>query len=286
MKLAFNEGTTWESATLQQNLDYCEKYGYDFIEIRAIDQLVDYLKENTLDDLKEYFDTHKIKPLSLNALCFFNNRTKADEAKVIEEFKEYLEICKKIDCEYIAVVPSNIDVIEKGKTLIEEVNASCIRMLTHLSDLAEPYGVKIALEFIGIPENTVNTFAQAYSIVKEIDRDNVGLVYDTFQFTGMGSRFEDVTPETADKLFIFHINDVEGFPVGQMRDTDRIWPGQGVIDLEAHLRKLSELNYDFVASVELFRPDYYQMDPEEVIKKAKETTLEVLKKYSKHSLLG
>jgi 2-keto-myo-inositol isomerase len=280
MKLAFNEGTTWESASLQQNLEYCEKHGYDYIEIRAIDQLIDYLKENTLDDLKEYFDSHKIKPLSLNALCFFNNRTKEDEEKIIEEFKEYLEICKKINCEYIAVVPSNIDVTEKGKTLTEEVNASCVRVLTHLSDLAEPYGVKIALEFIGIPENTVNTFAQAYSIVKEIDRDNVGLVYDTFQFTGMGSRFEDVTEETAEKIFIFHINDVDGFPVGQMRDTDRVWPGHGVIDLEAHLNKLKELNYDFVASVELFRPEYYQMDPEEVIKKAKETTLEVLEKYN------
>ncbi|WP_332630453.1 sugar phosphate isomerase/epimerase family protein [Halalkalibacter flavus] len=280
MKLAFNEGTTWESASLQQNLEYCEKHGYDYIEIRAIDQLIDYLKENTLDDLKEYFDSHKIKPLSLNALCFFNNRTKEDEEKIIEEFKEYLEICKKINCEYIAVVPSNIDVTEKGKTLTEEVNASCVRVLTHLSDLAEPYGVKIAFEFIGIPENTVNTFAQAYSIVKEIDRDNVGLVYDTFQFTGMGSRFEDVTEETAEKIFIFHINDVDGFPVGQMRDTDRVWPGHGVIDLEAHLNKLKELNYDFVASVELFRPEYYQMDPEEVIKKAKETTLEVLEQYN------
>lgn len=278
MKLAFNEGTTWESATLQQNLDYCEKHGYDYIEIRSIDQLIDYLKEYTLDDLKEYFDTHHIKPLSLNALCFFNNRKKEDELKVIEEFKEYLEICKKIDCEYICVVPSNIDVTEKGKTLIEEVNASCVEVLTQLSDLAEPYGVKIAIEFIGIPENTVNTFAQAYQIVKEIDRDNVGLVYDTFQFTGMGSRLEDVTEETADKLFIFHINDVDGYPVGQMHDTNRVWPGHGVIDLDAHLKKLKELNYDFVASVELFRPEYYQMDPEDVIKKAKETTIEVLQK--------
>ncbi|MCM3729409.1 sugar phosphate isomerase/epimerase [Neobacillus cucumis] len=279
MKLSFNEGTTFESASLQQNLEFCEKHGYDFIEIRSIDQLKDYLKEYTLDDLKAYFDNHHIKPLSLNALCFFNNRTKEDEEKIIEEFKEYLEICKKIDCPYICVVPSNIDVTEKGKTLTEEINASCIRVLTHLSDLAKPYGVKIAMEFIGIQENTVNTFAQAYSIVKAIDRDNVGLVYDTFQFTGMGSRLEDVTEETADKLFIFHINDVEGYPIGQMRDSDRVWPGHGVIDLEAHLKRLKELNYDFVASVELFRPEYYQMDPEEVIKKAKETTLEVLEKY-------
>lgn len=279
MKISFNEGTTFESATLEQNLMYCEKYGYDFIEIRSIDQLKDYLKNHTLSDLKEYFDTHTIKPLSLNALCFFNNRTPEDEKSVIEEFKEYLEICKAIDCEYICVVPSNLENIDFKKVLVKDIHESCVKVLTELSDLAAPYGVKLAIEFIGIPENTVNTFEQAYEIVKDVNRDNVGLVYDTFQFTGMHSSLDHVTAETMEKVFIFHINDVDGYPVGQMRDTDRVWPGHGTIDLESHLKKLKEFDYDFVASVELFRPEYYQMDPEEVIKKAKETTEKVLQDF-------
>lgn len=49
-------------------------------------------------------------------------------------------------------------------------------MLTELSDIAEPYGVKIALEFVGHPQCTVNTFEQAYDIVNTVNRDNVGLV--------------------------------------------------------------------------------------------------------------
>ncbi|EUJ21076.1 sugar phosphate isomerase/epimerase family protein [Listeria aquatica] len=279
MKIGFNEGTTFESATLEENLEYCEKYGYDYIEIRSIDQLKDYLTRHSLADLKQYFDDHHIKPLSLNALCFFNNRTKEDEKAIVAEFKEYLEICRAIECEYICAVPSNLDNTEKGKTLVPEVNESCVRVLTELSDLAKPYGVKIAIEFIGIPENTVNTFEQAYEIVRAIDRDNVGLVYDTFQFTGMNSSLASVTKEVADKIFIFHINDVDDYPVGQMRDSDRCFPGEGIIDLKAHLAKMKELNYDFVASVELFRPEYYQMDPEVVIQKAKATTDVVIAKY-------
>ncbi|MEN2665967.1 sugar phosphate isomerase/epimerase [Listeria aquatica] len=279
MKIGFNEGTTFESATLEENLEYCEKYGYDYIEIRSIDQLKDYLTRHSLADLKQYFDDHHIKPLSLNALCFFNNRTKEDEKAIVAEFKEYLEICRAIECEYICAVPSNLDNTEKGKTLVPEVNESCVRVLTELSDLAKPYGVKIAIEFIGIPENTVNTFEQAYEIVRAIDRDNVGLVYDTFQFTGMNSSLASVTKEVADKIFIFHINDVDDYPVGQMRDSDRCFPGEGIIDLKAHLAKMKELNYDFVASVELFRPEYYQMDPEVVIQKAKATTDAVIAKY-------
>lgn len=278
MKLSFNEGTTWESTSLQENLDLCEKYGYDFIEIRAIDQLVDYLEEHSLDDLVDYFANHHLKPLSLNALCFFNNRTQEEEEAIYSEFEGYLKICQKLDCEYIVAVPSNLENTATGKVTREQIGKSSVKVLRKLADMAAPYNVKIALEFIGIPQNTINTFSQAYDIVSKVDKENVGLVYDTFQFTGMGSRLEDVTDETAEKIFIFHINDVDDLIVGQMTDVDRIWPGDGIIDLDAHLQRLKVLNYDFVTSVELFRPEYYQMEADFVIKKAKDTTLAVLKK--------
>lgn len=273
MKLSFNEGTTWESTSLEENLALCEKYGYDFIEIRAIDQLVDYLKDHTIDDLVTYFKEHHLKPLSLNALCFFNNRTKADEKAIYEEFQGYLELCQKLDCEYIVAVPSNLENTATGKVTRQEIEDSSVAVLTKLAEMAKPYQVKIALEFIGIPQNTINTFKQAYDIVKKVNLDNVGLVYDTFQFTGMGSRLEDVTTETADKIFIFHINDVDDLIVGQMTDVDRIWPDDGIIDLDAHIQRLKELDYDFVASVELFRPEYYQMDSDFVVKNARDTTV-------------
>lgn len=278
MKLSFNEGTTWESTSLEENLALCEKYGYDFIEIRAIDQLVDYLKDHTIDDLVTYFKEHHLKPLSLNALCFFNNRTEADEEAIYAEFQGYLELCQKLNCEYIVAVPSNLENTVTGKVTRQEIEDSSVAVLTKLAEMAKPYHVKIALEFIGIPQNTINTFKQAYDIVKKVDLENVGLVYDTFQFTGMGSRLEDVTPDTADKIFIFHINDVDDLIVGQMTDVDRIWPDAGVIDLDAHIQRLKELDYDFVASVELFRPEYYQIDSDLVVKNARDTTVAVLKR--------
>lgn len=278
MKISFNEGTTWETSTLQSNLELCEKHGYDFIEIRAIDQLVDYLKDHSLNDLKEYFDTHHLKPLSLNALCFFNNRSEEDESAIYEEFQGYLEICKTLDCEYIVAVPSNLENTVTGKVTRKDIKESSVKVLRKLAEMAEPYGVKIALEFIGIPQNTINTIGQAYDVVQAVGKKNVGLVYDTFQFTGMGSRMQDVIDEMKEKIFIFHVNDVDDYIVGQMTDIDRCWPGTGVIDIDAHLQRLKELDYDFVTSVELFRPEYYTMDPDFVIKKAKDTTVEVLKR--------
>ena len=67
MKIGYNVATTKENATLQEEMELCEKHGYDFIEIQ-MDKLPEYLKSHSLEEMKDFFDKHHIKPLSLNAL--------------------------------------------------------------------------------------------------------------------------------------------------------------------------------------------------------------------------
>ncbi len=54
MKIAFNQATTMKYSTLQQDLEVCEKYGYDLIEIR-LDKLKAYLENHTVEELKQFF---------------------------------------------------------------------------------------------------------------------------------------------------------------------------------------------------------------------------------------
>nr|WGD85967.1 hypothetical protein P5621_21380 [Bacillus subtilis] len=56
-------------------------------------------------------------------------------------------------------------------------------------------------------------------------------------------------------------------------------PGQGAIDLDAHLSALKEIGFSDVVSVELFRPEYYKLTAEEAIQTAKKTTVDVVSKY-------
>ncbi|MBC1575319.1 2-keto-myo-inositol isomerase [Listeria booriae] len=275
MKLCFNEATTLENSNLEKDLTICEQNGYDYIEIRTMDKLPEYLKTHTLDDLATYFQNHHIKPLALNALVFFNNRDKAGHAAIIQEFQEMMHICDKIGAKYVVAVP----LVTTEKILKKDIKQSCIEVLQELSNIAESHGVKIALEFVGHPECTVNTFEDAYDIVQAVNRDNVGLVFDSFHFHAMGSKIENLKNADGSKIFIFHIDDTEDFQIGLLTDDDRVWPGHGVIDLEAHITTLKQIGYSDVVSVELFRPEYYQLTAEETIKKAKTTTLEVISKY-------
>ncbi|WP_342047033.1 2-keto-myo-inositol isomerase [Bacillus sp. OTU530] len=275
MKLCFNQATTLENSNLVKDLEYCEKHGYDYIEIRTMDKLPEYLKEKSLDDLAEFFDTHHIKPLAFNALVFFNNRNEAEYKEIINEFKGMMEIAKRLGVKYVVAVP----LVTEQKILKQDIKKSCVEVLTELSDIAEPYGVKIAVEFVGHPQCTVNTLGQAYDIVETVNRENVGLVLDCFHFHAMGSDLNDLKKADGSKIFILHIDDTEDFPIGFLTDEDRVWPGLGAIDLDSILSTLKEIGFSDVVSVELFRPEYYKLDAEESIKTAKETTLKVISKY-------
>ncbi|WP_018923950.1 2-keto-myo-inositol isomerase [Salsuginibacillus kocurii] len=274
MKLCHNQATTLENSNLEKDLELCEKYGYDYIEIRTEDKLPEYLKSHSLKDLQAFFANSSVKPLAMNALVFFNNRNEEDRQALLDEFKQTLEAADAIGASYIVAVP----LVTEAKILKEDIKTSSVDMLTELSDLARPYGIKVALEFVGHPQCTINTFGQANEIVEAVNRDNVGLVLDCFHFHAMGSKMEDLQKADGSKIFIVHIDDTDDFPVGFLTDEDRVWPGHGAIDLDGILSTVFEKGYDGAISVELFRPEYYKMDPDDVIKKAKETTEEVLEK--------
>jgi 2-keto-myo-inositol isomerase len=276
MKLCFNQATTMVKSSLELDLQFCEKHGYDLIEIRTMDKLKDYLKNYSIEDLANYFKTHKIKPYAFNALVFFNNRDEAGYKEIKEELQYMCEVGQKIGCPNIVVVP----LVGTDKFTYAQIKESSVKVLHELADIAEKYGIRLAIEFVGHPQCTINTFGQAYDIVQAVNRNNVGLVLDCFHFHAMGSRMEDLKKADGSKIFILHIDDTEDFPIGILTDVDRVWPGEGAIDLKGILTTLKEIGYkEDMVSVELFRPEYYELEVEEAIKIAKEKTLAVVGKY-------
>lgn len=274
MKICFNQATTMKYSTLQKDLEFCEKHGYDFIEIR-LDKLKDYLKDNTVEDLANFFKNSKLKPYAFNALEFITFRDEAGYRQIKDDLQFLCKVGEKINCKKIVVVPT-FDIGHYTKTQIKEES---IRALNDLADTAEKYGVKLAYEFVGYPNCSVNTFSQTYDIVKAVNRESIGMVLDCFHFHAMNSKIEDLKQADPSKIFIFHIDDTEDLPVGALRDDSRLWPGEGAIDLDSILIALKEIGYSEMVSVELFRPEYWEWDIEEAIKVGKEKTIEVVSKY-------
>ncbi len=274
MKICFNQATTMKNSTLEKDLILCEKHGYDLIEIR-LDKLREYLETNTVNDLVDFFDKSRIKPYAFNALEFITFRNEADYKVIKDNLKFLGEIGERIGCRKIVVVPT-FDIGDFTKSQIRDESK---RVLSSLADIAEEYGVKLAYEFVGYPNCSVNTLGQTYEIVQEVNRESVGLVLDCFHFHAMGSRIEDLARIDPAKIFIFHIDDAEDLPVGALRDDKRLWPGDGVIDLDLILQTLKNIGYEEMVSVELFRPEYWDRDIEKTIVTGKEKTEKVVGKY-------
>jgi 2-keto-myo-inositol isomerase len=274
MKVCFNEATTMRNSTLERDLELCEKYGYDLIEIR-LDKLREYLETHTIEDLVRFFSNNKLKPFAFNALEFIIFRDEVGYNDIKENLVFLCQVGEKINCKKIVVVPT----FDVGDYTKSEIKKESILRLNELADIAENYGVKLAYEFVGYPNCSVNTFGQTYDIVSSVNRDNVGMVLDCFHFHAMGSRIEDLEKAGADKIFIFHIDDSEDLPIGALRDDKRLWPGEGAVDLNLILETLREIGYSDMVSVELFRPEYWAWDAEDTVRVGKEKTIEVVNRF-------
>lgn len=275
LKLGYNEATCKENSSVERDLELCEKYGYDYIELR-LDMLKEYLKKHTMQELKDFFAKSHLKPFALNSIENINFCTPQEWEELVELFAFACEVAKEINNPYIIVVPTVTEgVCTKNE---KEVFEDSVEVLKKLADIASPYGVKLSFEPIGDRRWCCNSVRQALEIVQAVNREEVGLTVDCINFY-MHDKAADVDyirriPK--EKLFVYHMNDCEDLPLGVLDHCHRIMPGKGAIPIDKITKAVMDAGYDGPACLELFRPQYWEMDAEDVIKMGAECTREFL----------
>lgn len=275
MKLGYNQGTTMKKSSLEKDLELCERYGYDYIEIR-LDMLKEYLKKHSVKDLKKFFKNSHLKPYALNSIENINFCTESQWEERVELFKFGCEISREINNPYMIIVPTMGAEMKQKSPL--EIFQDSVDVLNKLSDIAKPFGVKLAFEPIGDTRWCVRSLQQCLDIINEVDRENVGIALDAFNlflFDKLND-IEDIGKVPLEKIFVYHIDDCEDFPLGILDQCHRLFPGDGVIPLKEISSKLKKVGYAEIASLELFRPEYWEMEPEDVIRIGAKKTREFL----------
>ncbi|HJX90867.1 MAG TPA: sugar phosphate isomerase/epimerase [Pyrinomonadaceae bacterium] len=271
MKLALNGATTMR-ADLATDLRVAEIASFDYLEIWA-SKLRDYLKDNSTADLKSLFAQHHLQPLSINSIEHITFQDSVAYESIKQQCRELSQIASEIGCTYVVVVPGRIPA---GGATPFEVMEESVRVLDELCNIAKKFDVSLAFEFLGQSDCSVQTLDLAHEIVRIADRKNLGLVIDSFHFYAGGSTIEMIEALDPRLLFVFHINDAEDRPREELNDSHRLLPGLGILPLRAIVAALGRIGYDSVASVEIFRPQYWEMDPVELAKQAYTATTEVL----------
>lgn len=270
MKIALNGATTMH-ADLETDIKGASAAGFDLIEIWAA-KLREYLKTHTPADLKNLIKAHDLEPYSINSIEHITFRSAEDYAKIKAETEELSRIAGEIGCPYIVVVPGKLP----ENAAKDEIVAESVSVLNELADIAEKYNVSLAFEFLGQTDCSVQTLDLCNEIVEKVNRPNVGNVLDTFHFYAGNSTFEAIEKMKPEKLFIFHINDAENLPKESLTDAHRLYPGTGILPIREIKAKFDQIGYDRMVSIEIFRPEYWNEDPFEVARKAKEATEKVL----------
>jgi 2-keto-myo-inositol isomerase len=270
MKIALNGATTMH-ADLSTDILAAKKAGFDLIEIWSA-KLYKYLETKTVEDLKNELDLAGIQPYSINSIEHITFRTPEDYGKIRQECRTLSEIAGKLECPYIVVVPGKLPAGAPESLVIDE----SVRVLNELADIAEPFGVSLAFEFLGQTDCSVQTLDLCNKIVGLVGRSSVGNVLDTFHFYAGNSTFEAIDSLDPRKLFIFHINDAENLPKEQLTDAHRLFPGEGILPIKEIKSRFDKIGYDRMVSVEIFRPEYWEMDPFEVAGKAIKATRHAL----------
>jgi 2-keto-myo-inositol isomerase len=178
-----------------------------------------------------------------------------DRERLAREMTPRLEICRRLDAEYLLVVPPRAAGLDR-----DDAVRAMREGLTILRDAASRDGVGVAFEFLGFADCPIDSPALAGRVVEQLA--GVDLVLDSCHWHASGGGSLDGFP--VERLAMVHLNDAPAKPPRDIEDADRVLPGQGVIGLPELVSSLRERGYDGPWSLETFNPAYWDAAPERI----------------------
>lgn len=273
MKLGFHGATTMTS-NLETDVEITSRAGFKGLEVWTA-KMDTYLAAHTVDDLRYLFERNGVVPLAFNSIEFIGFRGN-EYPQVQMRCRELSKLAKYIGCPTIAVVPSPTpDRSMPWSEVVEEY----VTVLRDLGAIAAEYNIRLAFEFLGFGWCSVRTPRGAWEIVQKTNLNNVGMIIDTAHFYSGGAQLKELEQLDGNRIFAFHINDLEDTPREAITDGTRLFPGYGVVPLQKICAIMRSVGYDGHCSIEIFRPEYWQRDPQSVADEAKKSALQLLTPY-------
>lgn len=270
MKLALN-GATIMRSPLDDDVEIAAECGYAALEIWA-GKLDGYLARRSLSDLAAKLRNLNIMPWCINSIEDITFRDAAGRREVLAQLERLAAIARAIGAPSIVVVPGRrSDGFNRGESVADAAD-----VLREMSAAAPDIG--LAFEFLGKPGCSVPTLDMAVEIVERVNRPNVGMVIDTFHFHAGRSRLDDLARVAIDRLFVVHLNGCEDVPRDELTDGHRLYPGNGPIPIVEIVAALRGRGFDGVASIEIFREEYWGQPPRDVAREAKARAEGVLRR--------
>ncbi|WP_274650872.1 sugar phosphate isomerase/epimerase family protein [Paenibacillus humicola] len=144
------------------------------------------------------------------------------------------------------------------------------------AEILGAYGLRLGLEFVG-PHHArtarknpfIWTAEETLELIAAIGLPNVGMLIDSYHCHTTGFGPERLERLSGEQIVHVHINDARDLPVEELRDNDRLYIGEGVIDLKGFLQALKKTGYDGPVAQEVLTPQPPSDSTDELLKRTK-----------------
>jgi sugar phosphate isomerase/epimerase len=175
----------------------------------------------------------------------------------LEETKQDMALLAEIGCPCVAASMFGMQKPGSPNLPLEAIAERYVAVL----DLGKKMGVRPLLEYWG---HSVNLFRleDALEVVRLTGRDDAAILADVYHTYRGGGSFDAYRKLSAKLLPVLHVNDYPSYPYReQLKDADRVWPGEGRAPWRKILSDLDAAGADPWLSLELFNPAYWRTYP-------------------------
>ena len=167
----------------------------------------------------------------------------------------------------------------------DEQRALTRERLTAIAGILQRSNIRLGLEFLGVesfrtrPNTTpfIWTLPDTVALAAEC-APNIGVVLDAWHWHHSGGTTADIVAAGASRIVHVHVSDAAAQPPAEVRDNQRLMPGEGVIDLIGFFQALRRIGYTDGVSPEPLGRVPADMSPEDGARLGLETTMAVMKK--------
>jgi 2-keto-myo-inositol isomerase len=256
-----NQATLITTGTLKF-IETARKLDFPCIEL-DIDRTEACIKKDGLSSLKATLQDSGLNVISLNAIDNYPILTEDEMSKSLARALEVAKLCNDLDCNILVVNPANFRSGQKNV-----VQNRFDTFIENVAQICEEQGVKVGYEYVSYDDKVVNTLHETVERIRNW-RGNISLVLDVFHMYRSRETFSSLPRDMTQLLLVFHVNDAPPISIEKVVDTDRLFPPDGVINVEKYVQELRARQFEGPVSVELFNKEYWEMDAEKVMGLAK-----------------
>jgi len=260
---------TIRAPSLETFLDAASQAGVAAVEL-PVDWAQEYAEAHSMEGLKKLLDGKGLRPASF----FLPTEWRRDEATWRADLEKLPTVCTFAAqlglTRAVTWMPARLDL-----PYWEAVEWAAGRLRPAV-DICAEYGILLGLEYVapqgGFPaaHKFITTMGELWNLLEAIDRPNAGVLLDSYHWYVGQSDPADLAGLPAERIAQVHINDADPtLPREELKDLERLLPGEGCIDLAGFLRAVKSTGYDDTVSVETFDPSLVALGPLEATRRAK-----------------